>query len=471
MLDEKRIVFYDNVSDGLITALHNHSTNSPKYAIIRVGTKCADIMKILSDNGWDFIEYDCDTTNKDAQTCEENKEIVKNMNNAPEKNTAILIKGFFRMGANIKKTHVSFMMETADSSKTDTLLQSLLGRACGYGDGSNSVYVYLSRSYEVSGEIIRYIEGIDECKRTGELCMHIQNARNLCGTYTKRETTPTIPFMIKDITINSDRDCSRGNESKNIQKQVIEKLKNGEYMLGKTHRAQADEIITQLLENGRTVQTHDMCKINEKTINQWKDLFNTKANRLLFDTQSEVPEDLHSTGMKVDKLVIGLFVYKNAVGNIPAGTVIIYGDTLCENPYFTNETLPDTTGCEVFAVGAIAKETMNGCVLHGLSRETSTNEKQMKKELTDIIKVYKAQSKKSSTELANCLKSYYDAETETYHEIILHKTVEKSMIKAGKIYKAIEKLGFTLVLVERNTYETNPDIVSYESISWIPINK
>jgi hypothetical protein len=144
---------------------------------------------------------------------------------------------------------------------------------------------------------------------------------------------------------------------------------------------------------------------------------------------------------------------------------------LCENPYFTNETLPDTTGCEVFAVGAIAKETMNGCVLHGLSRETSTNEKQMKKELTDIIKVYKAQSKKSSTELANCLKSYYDAETETYHEIILHKTVEKSMIKAGKIYKAIEKLGFTLVLVERNTYETNPDIVSYESISWIPINK
>jgi hypothetical protein len=58
----------------------------------------------------------------------------------PTKRTLILINGFLRMGKVLPKEHVFAVIDTSDKSNTDTLLQGLLGRICGYY--SKRIYYY-----------------------------------------------------------------------------------------------------------------------------------------------------------------------------------------------------------------------------------------------------------------------------------------------------------------------------------------
>ena len=48
--------------------------------------------------------------------------------------TVILLKDRLRAGKVVPKEHIGFVWEDATSSKTDTLVQGLLGRMCGYYD-------------------------------------------------------------------------------------------------------------------------------------------------------------------------------------------------------------------------------------------------------------------------------------------------------------------------------------------------
>jgi len=100
---------------------------TPCYGVIRARDKEAE--EIKSFKGWKIIEHDM--KNK--------KDLNAILKKAPTEKTLILIKGMLRMGKVLIKTYIQFVVETG--SKTDTILQGLLGRCCGYYKGLIDVYI------------------------------------------------------------------------------------------------------------------------------------------------------------------------------------------------------------------------------------------------------------------------------------------------------------------------------------------
>jgi hypothetical protein len=128
LMDLERITFFEDSLDSFEEALSlNFDKN--KYAVIRTSSKNSqDYQKIAKNMGWKIKYFD---SNDDKN--EENRILsIDELNEAPIQPTVIFIKEMLRMGKTIPKQHLAFVMETAKNSKTDTLLQGLVGRICGY---------------------------------------------------------------------------------------------------------------------------------------------------------------------------------------------------------------------------------------------------------------------------------------------------------------------------------------------------
>ena len=57
---------------------------------------------------------------------------IADMETAPAKPTIVFLKGLLRCGKVVPKAHIGFVWEGTKKPKTDTALQGLLGRMCGY---------------------------------------------------------------------------------------------------------------------------------------------------------------------------------------------------------------------------------------------------------------------------------------------------------------------------------------------------
>jgi hypothetical protein len=168
MRDNGRIKTFTNLSEGIIGALScAESTRRTSYAIIRITPKTAEETEELiqqhnatvdKQQQWKVYYFDSLSSGKEK---EDGDRIWKNMTNVPQHNTVILIRGKCRMGHDLSKKHLSFVMETSKKPNTDTLLQGLLGRACGYPrsavaeeDNIYQVEVYLYEKIIKSKEIV-----------------------------------------------------------------------------------------------------------------------------------------------------------------------------------------------------------------------------------------------------------------------------------------------------------------------------
>ena len=69
------------------------------------------------------------------------------LEDAPARTTVVFLKDRLRVGKVVPKHHVGFVWEDATSSKTDTVVQGLLGRMCGYIRSQRyKPYVYLPKA-------------------------------------------------------------------------------------------------------------------------------------------------------------------------------------------------------------------------------------------------------------------------------------------------------------------------------------
>ena len=105
---------------------------------------------------------------------------------APTRKTVVLIKGKLRMGKVLYKEHIQCVIETSKQCKTDTVLQGLLGRCCGYTPGNIDIYVQNLRWREID----RFIEMFD-----GDLTSLPEKAMNMGKKH--RLLEPCIPIKIK----------------------------------------------------------------------------------------------------------------------------------------------------------------------------------------------------------------------------------------------------------------------------------
>ena len=102
------------------------------YVLIRATkTQQAKMSSIAIAAGFDVVQCDMD----------HNYDLNKKLNILPLKKTLIFIKGMCRMGKKLDKTYLRVCVETS-CGKTDTLLQSLIGRVCGY-DSRSDILIYV----------------------------------------------------------------------------------------------------------------------------------------------------------------------------------------------------------------------------------------------------------------------------------------------------------------------------------------
>jgi len=152
------IIPHEGNPSELLKAIRDAETRFPAdkkiYGIIRCSNPAeVDYTKVARKCGWDIQHF-----NMVVKTVEY-KDI--SLPEAPEKNTIVFIKGALRMGKQVCKDHIGFVMETSGTSNTDTLLQGLWGRMFSFGDVSR-IRVYIPANLLGSGEVARYIQMIGE---------------------------------------------------------------------------------------------------------------------------------------------------------------------------------------------------------------------------------------------------------------------------------------------------------------------
>lgn len=135
--------FFTNL---LIEEAKRHDDNTDgTYGIVRVNnsTPASMIERCAKEANWAVIYYD--------GTCKESlgEQGLDSLQNPPPDNrhTLILLKNMCRMGKVVPKRYVSFVYEYVKETATDSCLQSLLGRMCGYSNfNPKGIHIYLSPS-------------------------------------------------------------------------------------------------------------------------------------------------------------------------------------------------------------------------------------------------------------------------------------------------------------------------------------
>ena len=157
-----------------------------KYMIIRAqNTKKVNADEILSniaaEQGFGYVLYDGD-----------HKDNLVELDTEPSKFTIVHVKGMLRMGKELTKDHICAIMETSQSINTDTCLQGLPGRCCGYHD--KKIDIYVPKCFLQVG-LIEYINFLEHGSGLSR-CMLIKGRRTIVRNEDGR--FPIVPILIRD---------------------------------------------------------------------------------------------------------------------------------------------------------------------------------------------------------------------------------------------------------------------------------
>ena len=166
---ERRDINFENFARTIDNTKYNN-----KYLLIRLSNKKDEaILRIAEQLDYDYINL--------FQGSEISFDIFET---SPVKTTIIAICGKGRMGQDFSKEHIGLVYEPSMNVKTDTCLQALLGRMCGYHNNTE-IDIYVSSKSK--DEIDKYANGdifdikkanhvkANNKKLRGDLCMDKDN--------------------------------------------------------------------------------------------------------------------------------------------------------------------------------------------------------------------------------------------------------------------------------------------------------
>jgi hypothetical protein len=453
--DAGRIRPWTDLRSGLNDALSLERTGK-KWAIIRVTDNSVMVKEIIASKGWKYVEYDSsislDTRKKG--TCREPGYLAwQSMNNkeAPVDDTVILIKGMCRMGKNIKKDHLLFVFETSKNPASDTILQGLLGRVCGYGH--NDVMVYLTAKVVNSHELDRYVqlwenEGVQIMPR---------KANNLRKGKNMSEDTPIIPIAIK-----RDRTISTTNDEACVKRDVLDAFKNHpERIINKNTRAAFEEVKDKYIRVFDTAKNsirpaylaEGKTTRGEKKASQIREAFDKCDPKLI---------DYAGCGNSDQQFII--WVNKNIPGY---DQDVFYVTAVVKAQYDSEEyNIPKTTKREIFAhkLQDGSELICNGGMPKMLTPETAYNWEDMCDQLTDFVEV-----SRDSAYYKGVISLGTSIEGEPTC-ICVTEQVLKELVEGGRIYKFVQSMGAKLKVekargpVPKSVKDAN--LVRLASIKW-----
>ena len=158
----------------------NRAKYTNKYVIVRTRNTLADTTGILQGvrrrNGYDYRHFFGGDVHHEMFTADG----FGAMKTRPERPTLIHLCGKARMGQVVPKEHIGFVYEQSELPNTDTILQSLVGRMCGYPTDDGKKFtgdIYLSGS--TKEEVSKYIEFWDNHEEHPEDFLVCKKAMNI----------------------------------------------------------------------------------------------------------------------------------------------------------------------------------------------------------------------------------------------------------------------------------------------------
>lgn len=432
--DSGRLRGFKQLECGITEALNLPiQDGKKKFAIIRQPTNKEDednVKSIIEQNGWKWVVYDSVSTTSDQKKGEE---IWNSMGQEPAENTVILIKGKCRMGKNLEKAHLLFVLETAKQSKTDTVLQSLLGRVCGYSDGSDRVIVYLSEQILSSGEINRYVE---LWENDGVKIMP-RRANNLAERKEKKHK-PIIPIAI-DVS-----ECIV-NDSKTIKEFVMRVFScSGCDKVTNKNPTDVFEQVRQKIVNA------DIRKLKCYYLATTKNTRNeTHAQKMELAFQQGIAREFGSgCGIDSNATEVNIWVNKsNGKSGIPGAfnnskTLYITAHVTKTEDELSEYYIPPTTGREVFAnrLEDGTEETGNGGMTIHLSSHAANDYMVMCSELCKMVEI-SLQTHGCERKITSC----WDSNNKEFKGVLVTPEIYTQLQKNGDLYKyVVENYGLEL---------------------------
>ena len=352
-------------------------------------------------------------------------------------------------------------METARNSKTDTVLQGLLGRVCGYAEGSELIDVYLHQKIINSGEIDRYIEMIEGIRTRGVICVIPSKAKNIApGRFSKNE--PIVP-----IRITRDRTRFPTNDRSHVIADVIDAFTNGVRLDNKNSDRVLDEVRCKLMAAFR----QDKSRIKVGYLEEGKKTRNEiLASKLQSAFQRGEPEMFGSgCGIDFQGLEINIWFPKSITG---FSTEEFYVTAHVVKECLDVDMVPTTTKREVFAhrLEDSTEVVANGGFVIPLSHETADNVAAMLSELDEFIEtciLRTAKQKPCQRSVSSC----WDDLSKEFKGILVTPTVLRALEKDGSIWRQMQ-IRFNVTLSIQKSKGPTPKVVKEKgyiklaSISW-----
>jgi len=336
---------YSQWKTHLSNTLRRHTSSSPKYALLRLRDSLQmnteDAVKIIRRCGWKHKIFD---SSKSSQL-----QNIQELEDEPQENTVIVMKGKCRMGKVVPKQFIAFCMETSKNPNTDVVLQGLLGRMCGY-HSYNDIEIHLSNNVVESTDdsteferYVRYIELNDVIPR---------KANNIVSgkTITTSTLYPIIPIRIRFDERPEDIRAEIQAVFNEIHTNAHIRVYDDDVVQNYNNRQQTNELVRRLAM--MSTRKMEVKRVNAKKVSY------VSVPRIINESiRRRTPESLGSScGIEAnddETVVIWVFEEDYEDYNIKCGDVFIDARTVENDPEIKRKTtetrkVPRTTGKETF---------------------------------------------------------------------------------------------------------------------------
>ena len=441
-----------------------------KYAIVRVrDSKGTDNMsaciRVATEHGWAYRVYDSETKHHQPGSMQSMDELAI----APQQNTVIFIRGMCRMGKRVPKEHISFVVETSKDSKTDVVLQGLMGRMFGFHNNMD-IKIYISGKIELA-EIESYVRMMENPDDVPLQTMP-RNGKNLVDGGSRRSGNwhGNIPIVIRrqqmaDADADDDAEDPNAEEHANeLTMRAIQAAFESGAIENHNCADQTAEIRQQILQltaepdrmSAKNFMNRRGNRINETYKDMPDKLRDSIAQRSPLNAGSSAGCGFESNevdGMQVNVWRCNTNQFSQSHG-FQRGDLIVHTRTRVTSPQQQlHVRIPCTTGLETFST-----QQEDGLVVIGnggysipLAVETSHDAVLMQNNLCDLIRDSQIED---SLQRPKCVTSNaahahaHDIASE-WKGIIVTVGIMRALERGGAIYEHIKREhGMTLKLTK-----------------------
>ena len=428
-------------------------TDAPKYAIVRVrDSKGTDNMsaciRVATEYGWAHRVYDSETKHHQPGSMQSMDELAI----APQQNTVIFIRGMCRMGKRVPKEHISFVIETSKDSKTDVVLQGLMGRMFGFHDNMH-IKIYISSKIEIA-EIENYVRMMENPDDVPLQTMP-RNGKNLvAGSHCNGNWYNNVPIVVRRLAHEEEDEDAEDPNAEEYANELTMRAIQAAFESGTAENHNCPEQTAEIREQimHLTADPHRMSPRNlvnpatgrlHETYQEMPDkLRNSIDQRMPFNTGSSGGCGFDSTEeMQVNVWRCNTNQFSQTHG-FHRGDLIVQTRTRVPNAeQQIHARIPGTSGMETFSTqqedGSIV--VGNGGYNIQLSVETSHNAALMQQNLCDLIHESRIED---SLQRPKCVTSNHGgvhAVVSEWKGIIVTVGIVQALQRGGAIYEYIKR--------------------------------